>query len=72
MMTPCVTIQQGVIFKQKWRKHMVIVKTWCENTKEGMDYLKFNGYQPICRLTKKLWMVGRIGNPMTDIKVKCR
>lgn len=51
---------------------MVIVKTWCENTKEGMDYLKFNGYQPICRLTKKLWMVGRIGNPMTDIKVKCR
>lgn len=21
-----------------------IVKTWCENTKEGENYLKYNGY----------------------------
>lgn len=23
---------------------MIIVKTWCENTKEVVDYLKFNNY----------------------------
>lgn len=36
---------------------MKIVKTWCENTEEGKDYLEYNGYQPIRRLTKDLWLV---------------
>ena len=34
----------------------MIVKTWCENTKEGMDYLTFNGYKPICRIWKNYWL----------------
>ena len=46
---------------------MEIVKTWCENTKEGMDYLEFNGYKPIKRLTKKLWLVATIGNKLDDV-----
>ena len=48
---------------------MKIVKTWCENTKEGKDYLKYNGYQPIYRLTKDLWLVKRIGNKLDDVKI---
>lgn len=39
---------------------MKIIKTWCENTEEGKDYLEYNGYQPICRLTKDLWLVKRV------------
>ena len=23
---------------------MKLIKTWCENTKEGKDYLKYNNY----------------------------
>ena len=48
---------------------MRIIKTWCENAKEGRGYLKYNGYKPICRLTKNLWLVKRIGNKMNDIKI---
>lgn len=48
---------------------MRIVKTWCENTKEGIGYLDYNGYKPICRLTKSLWLVGRIGTGLTDVFV---
>ncbi len=48
---------------------MKIIKTWCENTDEGRNYLAYNGYEPICRLTNKLWLVKRIGNKMTDITV---
>lgn len=48
---------------------MRIVKTWCENTREGMDYLKYNGYKPILRLTKTLWLVMRIGNKTCDITI---
>jgi len=48
---------------------MNIVTTWCENTTEGKQYLKFNGYGPICRLSKKLWLVKRIGNQLTDVKI---
>ena len=48
---------------------MKIVKTWCENTKEGKDYLEYNGYQPICRLTKDLWLVKRVGNKLNDVEI---
>lgn len=48
---------------------MKIVKMWCENTKEGTEYLAFNGYKPILRFTKKLWLVGRIGNSLDDVTV---
>ena len=48
---------------------MRVIKTWCENTKEGMDYLNYNGYKPICRLTKNLWLVRKIGNILTDVTV---
>ena len=46
---------------------MKIVKTWCENTEEGKDYLEYNGYQPIRRLTKDLWLVKKIGNKLDDV-----
>lgn len=46
---------------------MKIVKTWCENTKEGINYLEFNGYKPICRLSSRLWLVRKIGNPLDDV-----
>lgn len=40
---------------------MKIVKTWCENTEEGKDYLEYNGYQPIRRLTN--------GNKLDDVEI---
>lgn len=48
---------------------MRIVKTWCENTKEGMDYLSYNNYKPICRLTKTMWLTKQIGNNLSDVSV---
>lgn len=48
---------------------MNLVKTWCENTKEGMEYLAFNGYSPICRVTKTLWLTRKIGNKLDDVKI---
>jgi hypothetical protein len=48
---------------------MRVVKTWCENTKEGMDYLKYNGYKPVCRLSRKLWLVRCVGNKLDDVIV---
>ena len=48
---------------------MKLVKTWCENTKEGMDYLRYNGYDPIRRLGSHLWLVKKIGNPLGDVRV---
>lgn len=48
---------------------MRIVKTWCENKQEGMSYLDYNGYKPICRLTKTLWLVKKIGNKLDDVTV---
>lgn len=47
---------------------MKIVKTWCENTKEGMDYLQYNGYEPVCRLGS-YWLVKKIGQPLNDVKI---
>ena len=40
---------------------------WYENTDEGKDYLTFNGYKPICRLSKSLWLVTQIGNKVGNI-----
>lgn len=34
-----------------------IVKTWCENTKEGEDYLKYNGYKNAKRLFNSSYYV---------------
>lgn len=48
---------------------MRIIKTWCESTKEGIDYLEFNKYNPICRLSDRLWLVRTIGNKLDDVKV---
>ena len=48
---------------------MHIVKTWCENTKEGMEYLKFNGYKPVTRLTKDLWLVRNIDSTLDDVTI---
>ena len=48
---------------------MKIIKTWCENTKEGFEYLQFNGYKPICRLSKAFWLVGKIGNSLSDVEI---
>ena len=48
---------------------MKIIKTWCENTKEGMEYLRFNGYKPICRLSKNLWLCRTIGAILDDITI---
>lgn len=48
---------------------MRIIKTWCEDTNEGRNYLEYNGYKPICRLTKTIWLVGCIGNNLSDVKV---
>ena len=47
----------------------MIVKTWCENTKEGMSYLALNGYKPICRIGKNYWLVQCLGNKLDDVKV---
>lgn len=48
---------------------MRLVKTWCENTKEGMEYLEFNRYCPVCRVTRQLWLVKKIGNKLADVKI---
>ncbi len=48
---------------------MKIVKMWCETTKEGKEYLKFNGYKGIKRIGKKLWLVTEIGNELNDVKI---
>lgn len=48
---------------------MKVIKMWCENTKEGMEYLAFNGYKPICRLSKNLWLVSKIGDELDDVKI---
>lgn len=46
---------------------MKIVKMWCENTKEGIEYLQFNRYKPICRISTHLWLVSQIGNMLDDV-----
>ena len=45
------------------------IRDRCENTKEGTEYLAFNGYKPICRLSKNLWLVLKIGNKLDDVKI---
>lgn len=48
---------------------MILLKLWCENTMEGKEYLTFNGYSPICRISKKIWLVKRIGKKLDDVKI---
>ena len=45
-----------------------IIKTWCEDTAEGHNYLKYNGYAPILRIGK-YWVVGALGTPLADVIV---
>ena len=47
---------------------MHIVKTWCENTKEGRSYLKYNNYCPILRVGK-YWLTRNVGSNLADVKV---
>ena len=49
---------------------MSIVKTWCENTKEGIDYLRFNGYKNAIRiLNTNLYVCRSIGNQLSDVTI---
>lgn len=47
---------------------MHILKTWCESTKEGRSYLRYNGYRPLFRIGK-YWVVTKLGNPLKDVNV---
>lgn len=49
--------------------YMKIVKTWCESTKEGFEYLAFNGYKPIARISKSFWIVRKVGNLLDDVTI---
>lgn len=49
---------------------MRIIKTWCENTKEGENYLKYNGYIKARRiLNTNYYICKSIGNKLEDVKV---
>lgn len=49
---------------------MRIVKTWCENTKEGEDYLKYNGYIEAKRiLNTEYYICKTLGNKLDDVKI---
>lgn len=48
---------------------MAIIKMWCESTKEGKEYLEFNGYKGAKRIGKRFWFVSRIGNKLDDVKI---
>lgn len=49
---------------------MRIIKTWCENTKEGQDYLRYNGYKNARRIAKTNFYVCQcVGNKLDDVVV---
>lgn len=49
---------------------MRIIKTWCENTKEGEDYLRYNGYTNARRiLNTDYYICKSIGNELKDVKL---
>jgi hypothetical protein len=49
-----------------------VVKTWCENTKEGEEYLRFNGYKNARRIgTTDLYTCDCIGNELRDVTIVC-
>ena len=49
---------------------MRIVKTWCESTEEGENYLKYNGYKKAKRIAKtNYYICGCIGNTLNDVEV---
>ena len=50
-------------------KKMRIVKTWCENTQEGEDYLRYNGYANATRMFGKYYVCTSIGNPLRDVEI---
>lgn len=49
---------------------MRIVKTWCECTIEGENYLRYNGYEKAKRIVKtNLYICKCIGHKLDDVKV---
>lgn len=49
---------------------MRIVKTWCENTKETENYLKYNGYENAKRiLVTNYYICTSIGTELDDVKI---
>lgn len=49
---------------------MVVVKTWCENTKEGEEYLKYNGYSNAKRiLNTSYYYCKNKGVSLKDVKI---
>lgn len=48
---------------------MAILKMRSENTKEGKEYLEYNGYGNVKRISKNLWFVSKIGNKLDDVKI---
>ena len=49
---------------------MRIVKTWCENTKEGEEYLKYNNYKNAKRILNTHYFVCEcIGEKLDDVIV---
>lgn len=47
---------------------MRIVKTWYESGREGLNYLKYNGYKPLLRIGK-YFVVRKLGIPLSDVYV---
>lgn len=46
------------------------VRTWCESTQEGEDYLRFNGYGMVRRIgTSGLYKTTQIGNKLRDVEI---
>lgn len=49
---------------------MSVIKCWCENTKEGQSYLRYNGYQfPVRMGLSRFWFVLKKGRPLIDVTV---
>lgn len=51
-------------------KTIHVVKTWCENTIEGISYLQFNGYGNVRRIPcTDYYICTEIGCSLEDVKV---
>lgn len=49
---------------------MRIVKTWCENTKEGEQYLRYNYYEKAKRILNTDYYICRcIGLELSDVEI---
>ena len=49
---------------------MRIVKTWCENTKEGEEYLQYNYYENAKRIPGTNYFICKcIGLDLNDVEI---